>query len=180
MEQGNIQLILGPMFSGKSTDLIRRVKRYQIAKYDCIIIKHSNDTRYGIGNVFTHDNNSYSAVQTNKLFDLMDMVEKFSVIGIDEGQFFQDIVEFCETMANKGKIVIVAALDGTFQRKPFGHILDLIPLSEMVTKLTAVCMKCFKEAPFSRRIGSETEIEIIGGKDKYLSVCRKCYHEGDV
>ncbi|AEN03663.1 thymidine kinase [Yokapox virus] len=177
MEQGNIQLILGPMFSGKSTELIRIVKRYQIAKYNCIVINHSSDIRYGISNVFTHDNNSYSAIQTSKLSDLIDIVENFTVIGIDEGQFFQDIVEFCENMANKGKIVIVAALDGTFKRKPFGNVLNLIPLSETVTKLTAVCMKCFKDASFSKRIGTETEIEIIGGKDKYLSVCRKCYNE---
>ncbi|AOP31783.1 thymidine kinase [Volepox virus] len=174
MNGGHIQLIIGPMFSGKSTELIRRVRRYQIAQYKCITIKYSNDNRYGTG-LWTHDRNNFSATETTNLLTIVDTVANFSVIGIDEGQFFPDIVEFCELMANNGKIVIVAALDGTFQRKPFTTISNLIPLSEMVVKLTAVCMKCFKEASFSKRLGSETAIEVIGGKDMYQSVCRKCY-----
>ncbi|AXN74887.1 thymidine kinase [Akhmeta virus] len=174
MNGGHIQLIIGPMFSGKSTELIRRVRRYQIAQYKCVIIKYSNDNRYGTG-LWTHDKNNFEALEATKLCDVLNAITDFSVIGIDEGQFFPDIVEFCERTANEGKIVIVAALDGTFQRKPFNNILDLIPLSEMVVKLTAVCMKCFKEASFSKRLGVETEIEIIGGNDMYQSVCRKCY-----
>lgn len=98
-----------------------------------------------------------------------------AVIGIDEGQFFPDIVEFCEAMANAGKTVIVAALDGTFQRKPFGTILNLVPLAESVVKLTAVCMECFREAAYTKRLGTEKEVEVIGGADKYHSVCRLCY-----
>ncbi|WCS73387.1 thymidine kinase [Buffalopox virus] len=174
MNGGHIQLIIGPMFSGKSTELIRRVRRYQIAQYKCVTIKYSNDNRYGTG-LWTHDKNNFEALEATKLCDVLESITDFSVIGIDEGQFFPDIVEFCERMANEEKIVIVAALDGTFQRKPFNNILNLIPLSEMVVKLTAVCMKCFKEASFSKRLGEETEIEIIGGNDMYQSVCRKCY-----
>eukprot|EP00069_Balaena_mysticetus_P020888 bmy_13156T0 len=98
-----------------------------------------------------------------------------AVIGIDEGQFFPDIVEFSETMANAGKTVIVAALDGTFQRKAFGTILNLVPLAESVVKLTAVCMECFREAAYTKRLGVEKEVEVIGGADKYHSVCRLCY-----
>lgn len=174
MNGGHIQLIIGPMFSGKSTELIRRVRCYQIAQYKCVTIKYSNDNRYGTG-LWTHDKNNFAALEVTKLCDVLEAITDFSVIGIDEGQFFPDIVEFCERMANEGKIVIVAALDGTFQRRPFNNILNLIPLSEMVVKLTAVCMKCFKEASFSKRLGAETEIEIIGGNDMYQSVCRKCY-----
>ncbi|XP_070937830.1 thymidine kinase, cytosolic isoform X1 [Macaca nemestrina] len=88
---------------------------------------------------------------------------------------FPDIVEFCEAMANAGKTVIVAALDGTFQRKPFGTILNLVPLAESVVKLTAVCMECFREAAYTKRLGTEKEVEVIGGADKYHSVCRLCY-----
>ncbi|VTJ77008.1 Hypothetical predicted protein [Marmota monax] len=88
---------------------------------------------------------------------------------------FPDIVEFCETMANAGKTVIVAALDGTFQRKAFGAILNLVPLAESVVKLTAVCMECFREAAYTKRLGLEKEVEVIGGADKYHSVCRLCY-----
>ncbi|KAK2112168.1 hypothetical protein P7K49_011915 [Saguinus oedipus] len=88
---------------------------------------------------------------------------------------FPDIVEFCEAMANAGKTVIVAALDGTFQRKAFGTILNLVPLAESVVKLTAVCMECFREAAYTKRLGTEKEVEVIGGADKYHSVCRLCY-----
>ncbi|XP_010153359.1 PREDICTED: thymidine kinase, cytosolic [Eurypyga helias] len=98
-----------------------------------------------------------------------------AVIGIDEGQFFLDIVEFCEIMANAGKTVIVAALDGTFQRKAFGSILNLVPLAESVVKLNAVCMECYREASYTKRLGAEREVEVIGGADKYHSVCRVCY-----
>jgi hypothetical protein len=99
----------------------------------------------------------------------------YDCIGIDEGQFFPDIVPFCEKMANIGKTVIVAALDGTFQRKPFGSVLDLIPLAESVTKLSAVCMLCYNDASFTERLGDELAVEVIGGSDKYLAVCRQCY-----
>jgi len=97
------------------------------------------------------------------------------VIGIDEGQFFPDLVEVCEKLAAAGKTVLVASLDGTFQRKPFGRTLELIPMAESVTKLQAVCMICFRDAAFSRRLGDETAIEVIGGADKYVAVCRECF-----
>ena len=87
------------------------------------------------------------------------------------------MVEFCETMANAGKIVVVAALDGTYQRSGFGDFLNLVPLAENIVKLTAVCMRCYGEAAFTQRLGSETEVELIGGKDKYMAVCRECYRK---
>ncbi|KFM81162.1 Thymidine kinase, cytosolic, partial [Stegodyphus mimosarum] len=172
---GQIQVIFGPMFSGKTTELIRRLKRYQIANHSCLIIKYANDMRYDAVNIATHDRQTFSAVSSTSLTDLKSDAENHSVIGIDEGQFFPDIVSFAEEMANKGKIVIVAALDGTFQRKGFGEILQLVPLAESVIKLTAVCMLCYEEASFTKRIGTETELEVIGGTDKYMAVCRRCY-----
>ena len=84
---------------------------------------------------------------------------------------------FCEKAANLGKIVIIAALDGTFQRKPFGKVLNLVPCSESVTKLSAVCVLCQDDAAFSVRLSNETAVEVIGGADKYIAVCRTCYHE---
>ncbi|KAL7989528.1 hypothetical protein Chor_012194 [Crotalus horridus] len=146
--RGQIQVIFGPMFSGKSTELMRRVRRFQIAQYKCLLIKYAKDTRYCVNGVSTHDR--------VKLH-------------------FPDIVEFCETMANAGKTVIVAALDGTFQRRAFGNILQLVPLAESVVKLNAVCMECFHEASYTKRLGTEKEVEVIGGADKYHSVCRGCY-----
>ncbi|XP_059990966.1 thymidine kinase, cytosolic isoform X3 [Lagenorhynchus albirostris] len=132
--RGQIQVILGPMFSGKSTELMRRVRRFQIAQYKCLVIKYAKDTRYS-SNFSTHDRNTMEALPACVLRDVAQEALGVAVIGIDEGQFFPDIVEFSETMANAGKTVIVAALDGTFQRK----------------------------------------VEVIGGADKYHSVCRLCY-----
>jgi thymidine kinase len=102
-------------------------------------------------------------------------LESVDCIGIDEGQFFDDIVEFCELNANKGKVVIVSALDSNFKKEAFGKILDLIPKCEEVTKLKAVCMICFKEASFSKRICKNEDEILIGGSNEYISVCRKCY-----
>ncbi|XP_060906520.1 thymidine kinase, cytosolic [Labrus mixtus] len=173
--RGQIQVIFGPMFSGKSTELMRRVRRFQIAQYNCLVIKYAKDTRYSDDGMATHDKNTMAAVPANCLADVRPLALKACVIGIDEGQFFPDTVDFCEEMANLGKTVIVAALDGTFQRQPFGNILNLVPLAESIVKLHAVCMQCYKEAAYTKRIGAEKEVEVIGGADKYQAVCRKCY-----
>ncbi|KAM9537524.1 thymidine kinase, cytosolic [Guaruba guarouba] len=173
--RGQIQVIFGPMFSGKSTELMRRVRRFQLAQYRCLLVKYAKDTRYGSSGVSTHDKNTMEAVPACFLKDVYQDALNSTVIGIDEGQFFPDIVEFCEMMANTGKTVIVAALDGTFQRKAFGSILNLVPLAESVVKLNAVCMECYREASYTKRLGAEREVEVIGGADKYHSVCRACY-----
>jgi len=170
-------LIFGPMFSGKTTELLRRMRRYNVANRSCLLIKHANDTRYDEEQVSTHDKHMMEAVPVSTLRQVEEHAANFQVIGIDEGQFFPDLVEFCESMANAGKMVVVAALDGTFQKKPFGRVLELIPFSEQVTKLNAVCMMCYKDAPFSRRIGSETQVELIGGADKYIACCRICFEK---
>ncbi|NXU94479.1 KITH protein, partial [Xiphorhynchus elegans] len=158
-----------------STELMRRVRRFQLAQYRCLLVKYAKDTRYGSSGVSTHDRNTMEAVPARLLQDVYQESLGAAVIGIDEGQFFPDIVEFCETMANAGKTVIVAALDGTFQRKAFGSILNLVPLAESVVKLNAVCMECFRDASYTKRLGAEQEVEVIGGADKYHSVCRTCY-----
>ncbi|KAI4880728.1 hypothetical protein NFI96_024527 [Prochilodus magdalenae] len=202
--RGQIQVIFGPMFSGKSTELMRRVRRFQIAQYNCLVVKYSKDIRYSDTGMATHDKNTMEAVSASCLREVHELALGAAVIGIDEGQFFPDTVEFCEEMANRGKTVIVAALDGTFQRKPFGNILSLVPLAESVVKLNAVCMECFKEASYTKRLGAEKEVrmdgmkqdtvdgwastehsplqinpscqvEVIGGADKYHAVCRACY-----
>lgn len=172
---GEIQVIFGPMFSGKSTELIRRVKRYQIAKYRCLLVRYAKDVRYSTTAVATHDRQQLPAVSAEVLSSLNNAADGVNVIGIDEGQFFPDCVEFAERMANAGKIVIVAALDGTFQRVGFGDILRLIPLAESVVKLKAVCMACFSDASFTKRTTLEKELELIGGEDKYMAVCRSCH-----
>ena len=175
VNRGQIQIIFGPMFSGKTTELLRRLKRYQIAKHNCLIIKYAKDVRYERDGIATHDKQTFPAASTVILRDLKEKTKKYSVVGIDEGQFFPDTVEFAEEMANLGKTVIVAALDGTFQRSGFGNILSLVPVSESVVKLTAICTVCFEEASFTKRTSSEISVELIGGSDKYIATCRKCY-----
>ncbi|XP_020365398.1 thymidine kinase, cytosolic [Rhincodon typus] len=154
---------------------MRRVRRFQIAQYQCLVVKYAKDIRYSKEDLSTHDRFTMQAVPATKLSEVTQEALKCSVIGIDEGQFFPDCVEFAEEMANKGKTVIVAALDGTFQRKAFGNILNLVPLAESVVKLSAVCMECYREAAYTKRLGSETEVEVIGGTDMYRATCRLCY-----
>ncbi|XP_067045316.1 thymidine kinase, cytosolic-like [Acropora muricata] len=174
--RGQIQVIFGPMFSGKTTELLRRIKRYQVANHSCIVIKYEKDNRYDAGGVATHDRQTLRASSCSVLEDIKEKAQDYSVIGIDEGQFFPDIVQFSEEMAGLGKVIIVAALDGTFQREPFGPILKLVPLAESVVKLSAVCMHCYRDAAFTKRLGAEKKVEVIGGADKYMAVCRDCYH----
>ncbi|XP_042869809.1 thymidine kinase, cytosolic-like [Penaeus japonicus] len=172
------------MFSGKTTELMRRLKRYQIAKHNCLIIKYAKDVRYDSDGIATHDKQVLPAVAATALDELRGKTDDYSVIGIDEGQFFPDTVEFAEEMANRGKIVIVAALDGTYQRLGFGNILQLVPLAESIVKLTAVCMICYEEASYTKRTSTETahkisgsvlQVEVIGGSEMYIATCRKCF-----
>ena len=184
MQSGHIELILGPMFAGKTTELQRRVKRYQHANQRCLIVKFSGDNRYTDEDVTcTHDGaklhskeGSIKTIAASTLAQLQDMMSPYSVVAIDEGQFFPDVVEVCDALANSGKIVVVSALDGTFERQPFNNILNLIPMAESVQKITAVCKVCFRDAHFSKRITADKRVEVIGGADMYIPVCRDCFH----
>lgn len=181
---GEIQIIIGPMWSGKSSELLRRYRLYQL-KYSCCIIKHSIDDRYSNDNtVVTHDklkcNNN--VIQCNDdIMNCYDLASKYQVVCIDEGQFFKNLVIFCEALANTGITVIVAGLDGDFNRKPFGEILQLIPLAERVTKLSAICdfSGCKKNASFTHRTVSGSEVVVVGGSDKYKAYCREHYNHSN-
>lgn len=177
--RGSIHLILGPMFSGKSTEMLRRTRRFAAARQVCLVVKYRGDTRYSDTDLSTHDRQVCPAHACMRLAELTDDVTRSAnVIGIDEGQFFPDVVEFSIRMADVlGKTVIIAALDGTFQRQPFWNILELVPYAETVTKLNAVCMRCAAEAPFTVRLGPETQLEVIGGADKYEALCRACLQQ---
>eukprot|EP01132_Coremiostelium_polycephalum_P003891 gene3891-4857_t len=178
---GRIQIIFGPMFSGKTTELIRRIKRFNFANKKCLVIKYSRDTRYNTkevetGQLFTHDRQNYEAYPCTELNKARIHAQEFDVIGIDEGQFFPDVASFSEELANQGKVVIISALDGTFQRKPWPSMIELISKAEDITKLNAVCMVCYQDGAFSKRIVPDDTVELIGGSDKYISVCRNCYN----
>lgn len=173
---GRIELIFGPMFAGKTTELIRRIQRAEKANLKCILIKYSNDDRYSKDCISTHDMAMLKATPTNKLTTLESLCTKFDVIGIDEGQFFPDIIEFCESLVSLGKTLIIAGLDGTFQAKPFGNILNLISRCEKITKLSAICVETSNEASFTKRIVDSTDIELIGGDSIYKAASRNAFN----
>ncbi|GLE09457.1 hypothetical protein PINS_up021121 [Pythium insidiosum] len=165
---GQLQLIVGPMFSGKSTELVRRMRRFQHAKLKCLVVKSTLDTRYSETHLSTHDRTTFQARPVQRLAEVRELVHEYDVIGVDEGQFFPDLVEFCTGVAAEGKVVIVAALDGTFDRKPFGGVCDLIPSAEQVIKLNAVCTQCGRDA-------ADKSVNLIGGSDLYEPRCRQCF-----
>jgi len=179
--EGRIEVVFGPMFSGKSSELIRRVRRHQIAKKECLVLNYAKDTRYTDSDACcTHDKNMLKATRINLLSQVDSLVENQDVVAIDEGQFFDDLVYHAEKWANQGKIVIIAALDATFEMKPFGNICELLPLAESVKKLSAVCLDCGEKASFTKRVTNDKEIELIGHLDIYKPVCRKCFHKSIV
>ena len=172
------------MFSEKSTEILRHVKRARIADIPCLIIKYSGDTRYGSGSyITTHDGMTLNSgknlriVEAKNLSDV-EVYEHELVIAIDEGQFYPDIVETVDRWMRLGKKIYISALDGDFRRKIFGKIGDLIPLCTHVVKLHAICMKCKqKDASYTLRIVESDKIELIGSQDKYMATCLKCYLE---
>ncbi|KAK9499757.1 hypothetical protein O3M35_002733 [Rhynocoris fuscipes] len=174
-KRGKLYLIIGPMFAGKTSELIRRIRRYGFSGMKYILFKYNKDTRYSYDKICSHDGKEISAISTLNLMDNIELTLDYNVIGIDEAQFFPDLVEFCEKQLETGKLLIVAGLDGTFKRTGFDNVLNLIPLAHSVDKLSAVCMTCGNNAAFSKRVGTETEIVVIGGLDMYMSVCRECY-----
>ena len=174
---GRIELITGPMFSGKSTELLRRLSRFQAAKVPLVLLKFSGDDRYSTTEVQTHDRNAMSALAVSQLSEALHATTDVRVVGIDEGQFFEDLLPFAERLANEGKVVLIAALDGTFQRQPFGQIAEMFPLCERVDKLSAICAVCSRPASFTKRLSAEKELVSIGGADKYVAVCRRCFFD---
>lgn len=183
MEQGKISVIIGCMFSGKSTEMIRLIKRYkQIQKYKLLIINNSKDNRYGESVISSHDKIQIKCHSLNKLSDIKETEQytNSNVIFIEEGQFFPDLLEFCVNAAdNDKKIVYVAGLDGDFQKNEFGQMCKLIPHAEEVTKLKALCNCCGDgtEANFTKRIVDNKNQELVGSTDSYIPVCRKHFRD---
>lgn len=175
VSSSKLELIFGPMFSGKSTELLRRIQRYKSARKSCGIIKYSGDTRYSNTDFATHDGRTHTAVACgHELSQVKELVQSWDVIGIDEGQFFTDLVPFVLDMVGRGKTVMVDGLDGTSSQERFGNMADLIPQADSVVKLNSVCSDCGNDAPFTWRTTTESGTEVIGGDDKYIAVCRHC------
>ena len=173
---GKINLICGPMYSGKTSELLRRFRRYQLAGKKCILIKYSKDNRYDNEKIVTHDNYKFEALKCNKLENIQKIIIQYDVICIDEIQFYSDAVLFCDKMANNGKIIEVCGLNGNYKREPFEQISLLIPKIENITYLTAIDEKTGEDACFTKRIINSNELELIGGKETYISCSRDTYN----
>lgn len=170
------------MFSGKTTELINKINRSALADKKCIVLKYIHDKRYSQENILsTHSGISQADSTCINVYPITTLSEidpsGYDVIGIDEGQFYPDLIEYSEKWANMGKRVIIAALNSDYMRRPFGQVCDIVALCESVEKRSGVCMLCKKcDSSFTKRIGPETSLIDIGSKDKYITVCRQCYH----
>jgi thymidine kinase len=187
-QAGSIELIIGPMFSEKTTELLSRVRRAALANQPALVVKYADDCRYEEGDVVaTHGGirqasedatSSCAGVRIVRAHELSDVAvaDEERIVAVDEGQFYPDLVEACVGWAEKGRRVIVSALDGDFARRPFGRVCDLVPLCELVEKRQGVCMVCRRQnSSFSQRIGSDMCTVQIGASEKYRGVCRSCY-----
>lgn len=178
--KGWVEVVCGSMFSGKTEELIRRLKRAKIANLNVEIFKPSLDIRYSKDEIVSHDSNSITSHPINNSKEILEYVDNhpdIDVIGVDEAQFFDDgIVNVCNMLADDlGIRVIVAGLDMDFQRKPFGSMPDLISSAEYVTKVHAICTECGDLASYSYRISNDKELVVLGEKESYKPLCRKCY-----
>ncbi len=174
---GSIEVICGSMFSGKTEELIRRLKRAQIAKLSIEIFKPRTDTRYDETAVVSHDFNSIQSTPVDSSAALLLLGANTQVVGIDEAQFFDDnLPEVCNKLAQLGIRVIIAGLDMDFSGKPFGPMPALMAIAEHVTKVNAVCVRCGNPAMYSfRKVASESKV-LLGEKDLYEPRCRPCFH----
>jgi thymidine kinase len=177
---GYLSIIFGCMFSGKTTLMVTIYEQGQKEGKDVYAINYSGDTRYHDSMLSTHDKRMIPCTFASRLGDLWNShvttdIHMADVILINEGQFFPDLYEVVVSMVEEyGKTVCICGLDGDFNRRKFGHMLDLIPLCDMVTKLQAKCKLCKDSASFSHRITSETD-QIVIGSDNYVPLCRGCY-----
>jgi len=171
---GWIEVICGSMFSGKTEELLRRVKRAKNAKKKIKIFKPKKDVRYDKKKVISHDQNSIKSKPVSNPGKIIKLSEKFEVIGIDEAQFFDDsLVDVCNELANLGKRVIVSGLDMDFKGKPFGPMPNLLAIAEYVTKVHAVCSKSGKMASYTHRIVDSDDLILLGDTKKYQALSRK-------
>ncbi len=175
-KRGWIEVIAGSMFSGKTEELIRRLRRAEIAKQRVEIFKPSVDTRYSSTEVVSHNENSIRSSAIDNSSTILLLSGNIDVIGIDEAQFFdENLVEVCNKLADMGIRVIVAGLDMDFRGEPFGPVPGLMACAEYVTKVHAVCMQCGHIAHFSHRLSDAEKLVLLGEKDSYEPLCRECY-----
>lgn len=176
-KRGWIEVICGSMFSGKTEELIRRLKRAKIANLKVEIFKPAMDTRYHQQQIVSHDENAIQSTPIDNSQTILLMAGEVDVIGIDEAQFFDDqLPEVCDQLAVRGSRVIVAGLDMDYSAKPFGQMPNLLAKAEYITKLHAICVKCGNIANYSYRKKAQSGQILLGEKESYEPRCRHCYY----
>jgi len=176
-KRGSIEVITGSMFSGKTEELIRRLRRAQFAGLKVEIFKPSLDKRYSETRVVSHDDKSIISTPVDNASAILLFAGDVNVVGIDEAQFFDNsIIEVCNTLADNGIRVVVAGLDMDFMGKPFGPMPALLAVAEFVTKVHAICMRCGNLAQYSFRKSEESQVVLLGEKNLYEPLCRDCYN----
>lgn len=174
---GSIEVICGSMFSGKTEELIRRMKRAQFAKQKVEIYKPCIDVRYSEDKVVSHDSHSIPSTPIDSPAKMLELSSDVEVVGVDEAQFFDSsIVEVVQALANKGIRVIIAGLDTDFLGKPFGPMPALMAVAEDIQKVHAICVRCGSPANHSHRLSKSEELVLLGEKDEYEPLCRHCYN----
>ncbi len=177
-KRGSIEVITGSMFSGKTEELIRRLRRAQYAGLKVEIFKPSLDNRYSETRVVSHDEKSIVSTPVDNSSAILLLSGEVDVVAIDEAQFFDNsIVAVCNSLADSGVRVIVAGLDMDFMGKPFGPMPALISIAEYVTKVHAICMRCGNLAQYSFRKSEDSQVVLLGEKNLYEPLCRTCYNE---
>lgn len=176
--KGRIEVICGSMFSGKTEELIRRMKRATFARQKVEIFKPAIDTRYSAEDVVSHDHTSIPSTPVEASASILLMCGDIDVVGIDEAQFFDDgIVDVCNELANRGVRVICAGLDMDFRCRPFGPMPALMAIADDVTKVHAICVRCGSLAYVSHRIVEGEKRVLIGETGEYEPLCRECYSQ---
>ena len=173
---GRIEVICGSMFSGKTEELIRRLRRAKFARQSVEIFKPAVDVRYSAVDVVSHDDNSISSTPVESAQNILLLASNVQVVGIDEAQFFDDgLVDVCNQLANSGVRVIVAGLDMDYLGKPFGPMPKLMAIADDVLKVHAVCVRCGALAQFSHRLAKTDKLVLLGETDSYEPLCRSCF-----
>lgn len=176
VRSGWIEVICGSMFSGKTEELIRRLNRARIAKQKVEVFKPSIDTRYDVNDVVSHDAKKASSIVVENASEILFYAQDFEVVGIDEAQFFgNELVSVCNQLANDGKRVLVSGLDMDYRGIPFGPIPKLMAISEYVTKVHAICIRCGDLANYSHRTIDNNKLVVLGEMELYEPLCRKCF-----
>ena len=175
-QKGWIEVIVGSMFSGKTEELIRRLKRARFAKQRVEIFKPMIDNRYSEDEVVSHDENSILSTPVESAQNILLLYSNVDVVGIDEAQFFdKSLVEVCNKLANEGVRVIVAGLDMDYKGSPFGPIPNLLASAEHITKVHAICLRCGNNAQYSHRLAESDKLVLLGEQQEYEPLCRSCF-----